>query len=453
MLSKECKLIFDWGGRVRIGTAVIGIFTACAGMTKAQDAPAPEPYSLADYEVTAPAQPAPAIEINPPNESNTPNVEANDSRGYSAEPRRFQYGLRLTIRGVYDDNINISHTNRISDYYFAIEPAITLGFGDIVGRQENYIRLDYAPSIFIFLDHSEDDAVQHLIRLEGHRRFSRLDLTMSQDIQILDGANLNSTTDPTGNRANLDVGGRTRVNIYTTQVNASYDLSGKTFLSGGLNGAVTDYPSLISSEVVSGNLFINYRYSDKVVIGLGGTGGYDFVDEPNPNETFEQANVRLSYQATGKVTLNASGGVEFRQFENSSRGDYISPVFEIVAAYQPFDGTNLSLNVNRRTLNSAVFAGQDFASTIFSVGGRQRMLQRVYLGLNLGYENSDYFSTVSGVNANRTDNYYFVEPAVDVIITRFWTIGAYYLHRQNESSLDSFSFFNNQVGFRTVLTF
>src|ERR1041385_6196745 len=333
MLSKKGKLIFDWEGRVRVGAAVIGIFIVCAGMTKAQDAPAPESYSPPpDYSVTAPAQPAPAIEINPANESTTPNVENTAARGYSAERRRFQYGLRLMLRGVYDDNINISHTNRISDYYFAIEPAITLGFGDIVNRQENYIRLDYVPSIFIFADHSEDDAVQHLARLEGHHRFGRLDLTMSQDVQILDGANLSTTTDTTGSRANLDVGGRTRVNIFTTQLNASYNLSGKTFLSSGLIGTVTDYPHFISSEVVSGNLFINYNYSEKLVIGLGGTGGYDLVDAPDPDQTFAQANARLSYRVTGKVSLNASGGAEFRQFENDSRGGHISPVFEIGAA-------------------------------------------------------------------------------------------------------------------------
>ena len=453
MLSKKRKFVFGRERRVGAGIAAAGLLIACAWITKAQDVPRPELSPPPDYEVIAPPQPAPSIETNSPNESNIRNVDANNERGYSAEPRRFQYALRLTIRGVYDDNINISQTNRISDYYVAIEPSITLGFGDIVGRQENYIRLDYIPSIFLFADHSEDDAVQHLVRLEGHHRFSRLDLTMSQDIQILDGANLSTTTDTTGSHANLDVGARTRVNIYTTQLNASYELTGKTFLSSGLYGAVTDYPSLISSEVVSGNLFINYNYSEKVVIGLGGTGGYDSVDDPNPDQTFEQANVRLTYQATGKVSLNASGGVEFRQFENSSRGEYISPVFQIGATYQPFDGTSLSLNVNRRTLNSAVFAGQDFASTNVSVGVTQRLFQRIFLGLSLGYENDDYFSASSGVSATRRDNYYFVEPAIDIGITRFWAIGAYYLHRQNDSSLDSFGFYNNQVGLRTTLRF
>src|SRR5436190_1110850 len=82
----------------------------------------------------------------------------NDLRDQvSSEPRRFQYGLEITFRGVYDDNINISQTNPISDFYFTIEPLLTLGFGDIKGREENFLRLDYAPSVFLFADHSNDD--------------------------------------------------------------------------------------------------------------------------------------------------------------------------------------------------------------------------------------------------------------------------------------------------------
>jgi hypothetical protein len=423
-----------------------GLLLSCVAMSRGQDsAPPASPASL-NYPTTAPNPPGPAVQINPVDES---------AQAYSPQQRRFQYGLLFRARGVYDDNINISHFNAISDYYFAIEPTITLGFGDIFERTENYLRLDYTPSVFLFLDHSEDDAVQHLIRLEGHHRFRRLDLTFAQSIQILDGADLAATTDTTitGTFANLDVSARTRVNIYATQVKAAYEITGKTSLSGGIDSTITDYPDLISSQVISGNLFVNYAYSDKLVVGIGGSGGYDFVDNPNPDQTFEQANVRLSYQATGKLSLNASGGVEFRQFEHSSRDTYISPVFEIDGTYQPFVATSFTLAMSRRTLNSAVLAGQDFASTTVSVGGRQRLFQRVYLALNVGYQNSDYFSTIDGVSADRSDDYYFVMPGLDVMITRFWSFGAYYLHRQDDSSVEFFSFDNNQVGVRTVLTF
>jgi len=427
----------------------------CAASANGQDVVPPIGGPAASYPSSAPNPPAPAVEINPATEPAVRQVENTGGESYAPQPRRFQYGLLFRLRGVYDDNINISQSNRVSDFYLVIEPTVTLGLGDIFQTEENYIRLDYTPSVFLFLDHSEDDAVQHLIRLEGHHRFGRLDLVLAQDIQILDGADLARTTDTTitGNFANLDVSTRTRVNIFVTDLKAAYEITAKTSLSSGIDSTITDYPDFISSRVISGNLFVNYAYSEKITVGLGGTAGYDFVDEPDPDQTFEQANLRLSYQATGKVSFNATGGVEFRQFEHSSRGTYISPVFEVDATYQPFAATSLSLAISRRTLNSAVLLDQDFASTTVSVGVRQRLFQRAYLGLNIGYQNSDYFSTISGFNANRNDDYYFVQPSLDVMITRFWSVGGYYLHRQDDSSVDAFSFENNQVGFRTVLTF
>ena len=108
---------------------------------------------------------------------------------------------------------------------------------------------------------------------------------------------------------------------------------------------------------------------------------------------------------------------------------------------------------SRRTYNSGVLAGQDFAGTTITVGLHQRLLQRFHVGVSGGYQNSDYFSTVNSVAATRRDNYHFIEPSLDFSITRFWTIGGYYLHRQNDSSFQFFKFDDNQVGLRTALTF
>ncbi|PYL07789.1 MAG: hypothetical protein DME34_06140, partial [Verrucomicrobia bacterium] len=184
----------------------------CAASANGQDVVPPIGGPAASYPSSAPNPPAPAVEINPATEPAVRQVENTGGESYAPQPRRFQYGLLFRLRGVYDDNINISQSNRVSDYYLVIEPTVTLGLGDIFQTEENYIRLDYTPSVFLFLDHSEDDAVQHLIRLEGHHRFGRLDLVLAQDIQILDGADLAGTTDTTitGNFANLDVSTRTR---------------------------------------------------------------------------------------------------------------------------------------------------------------------------------------------------------------------------------------------------
>ena len=377
---------------------------------------------------------------------------STSGRAVSETPRRFQYNFSASERNVYDDNINISSSNRRSDFYFAIEPAMAIGFGD--SESVSSFSLIYRPSLFLYLDNSQDDTVQHVIRLQAAHTFGRLALSLTQDMQILNGADLNSISDPTGHNANTDVGGRTRHDIYMSALSGTYQLSGKLFLSSAGNLSIDDYPNgQIGSKSFSGNLFINYEYREKIVVGLGGTGGYSIADDSSPDQIYEQANVRVGYNATAKIRFNASTGVEFREFSNNSRGIYVSPVYALDAAYQAFDGTSITLGGSRHTANSASLAGQDYVSTDIHCAVSQRFMQRISLGIAAGYQNSEYISIINGIAATRSDNYYYVEPSVNVNITRFWTAGAYYLHRNNASSFNFFSFYDNQVGFRTTVTF
>jgi hypothetical protein len=384
----------------------------------------------------------------------------------SSMPKRFQWGVRLTIRGVYDDNILLSHFDRIHDWYVAIEPAITIGYGDIVAREGTYIRIDYAPSIFLYVDHSDDDAVQHLIRLEGKTGLGHLTLGLSQDVQILHGSHLDTTTlDASAislaGSINAGVNGRTNVYLYRTTLGATYDISDKTFLSSQFNYAVDDFNTLISSEDIYGNLFFNYKFSPKLALGIGGGAGATWVDI-GPNQIYEEALLRATYQLTGKISLNASAGVQIRQFDSSdavgSRSDEVSGVYEIGAVYQPFDGTLITLRGSSRVLASAVVANSDFLATNILLGVRQRLLQRVYAGFTFGYEHAHYFNTVPGVDgaASGDDNYFVIEPAVDVMVTRWFTVGAYYLYRKNNSDRSEdhrFSYYENQVGLRASFTY
>ena len=372
---------------------------------------------------------------------------------YSGEPRRFHFLFSLTVRGVWDDNIFISHTNKVSDYYFAIEPQISIGWGDIAGYNSKfYLRLDYMPSAILFVDHSDQDAFNQLIHLEGGYSSGRLRLTLSEDIALLESANLNSFFDTTGLWANTDASGPTRTNIFYTRLTANYALTGKISLQGEFTSPSYVYPGNISDYTIAGGLYVYYNFSPKLSVGIGGTFGYNWVDEPTTDQTFEQVNLRLNYEVTAKLGLYASGGVEFRQFDGN-RNTYDTPVFEVGATYNPFSGTHISLAAGRRIYNSGYLANQDFASTYVAGRFQQRLFHRVYLGLGAGYENSDYFAAKDNVSATRNDDYWFIEPSVDVLITRWLSAGVYYLHREDSSNEDFFSWEDNQVGVRATLRF
>ena len=404
----------------------------------------------AETETTAtPASepPLPAGAVSRP--SREVQVETN-ANPVNENFRRFRYSVGVTVREVYDDNINISSTNRTSDFFTVIEPGIHLGFGDSAGGF-NYLTFDYIASAYFFAEQTERNTVEHLIHLAAQHDFGRLVLGLSQDVSILGGTSISSLSNTTGVQANTDVGRASPVNIYTTTLNATYDLTGKLFLSGQASFAISDYETLISSQVASANLFINYVYSPKLVIGLGATGGVNSNDGPTADETFEQMNVRATYLVSGKISLGLSAGLEFRQFGGG--GDSLSPVFEIAGSYRPFENMIITIAGSRRTNSSASLAGQDYSETRISLTFSQRLFSRINFSLGIGYTNSEYLSATTGTSTARSDDYLYIEPSIDLDITRYWSIGFYYLYRQDSSTLAFFSFYDNQFGVRSSLTF
>jgi Putative beta-barrel porin 2 len=386
--------------------------------------------------------------------TSSPPLLSSQPQEVSPEFRRLHYQLNLDLRGVYDDNVGLGSQDKISDYYTRVDPAISVGFGDLEPGGANYLRAEYDPDLVFFADHSQFNSYQHVFILGGQSQFSRLTLGLTENAQFLKGFDVNQalSTGSFVNSVNLDVRGRPELKTFNTQLTASYDVGGKTSLSTGAQSLVTDYSQFTSSETLSGNLYVNYALGPKVTVGAGGVGGRQFVDQPSPDQTFEQVNVRASYIVTDKISFSGSAGVEFRQFD-SGRGTHSSPIFQLDLNYTPADGSALIFSGSRRITNSASVANQDFAATELVASGSQRFFQRFFLRLTGGYQNLTYFGSASASGASRDDNYYFLQPGIDVKITRFLYVGAYYLLRRDDSSVSGLSFDENQAGARATFTF
>ena len=393
--------------------------------------------------------------ITEPASTKPPPPITEDARPVSPDVRRLHYEFRLDLRWSYDDNIELSPNNKIEDFSVRIDPVVIVSFGDVASHGASFIKFEWDPDIVLFFDDSEFNAFQNVLHLEGGSNFGRLTLGLSEQAQFLNGSDVNqSTSGGFVSGVNLDVRGQPQVNLFNTQVTGTYDLTGKTSLSGGVQWSVTDYADsdLVSSQTVAGNLYANYAYGPKLTIGVGGSIGREFADSPTPDQTFEQLNVRASYVLTGKLTASGSVGLEFRQSDAGS-GTYVSPVFGLDLSYTPFDGTSFTLSGSRTNQSSASLAGQDFGSTQLTATFQQRLLQRFSVSLTAGYQNQTYFNATSLDSSTRDDNYYFIQPEIGVKITRYWYAGGYYLHRQNDSSVSIFGFNENQTGIRATFTF
>lgn len=369
--------------------------------------------------------------------------------------RRFHYEFRIQVAEIYDNNLNLAPNNRIHDFYTRAGAVLTLGFGDTIVREENFLELFYEPDFLIFADHSNFNTVQHVAYFAAQYRFSRLTLGAAENIQLAEtgDSQLPGFPGTVVNGVNVDTGGRRRINTYTTHLSATYDLTGKTFLSSAGDYTRIDYAgSLTDSQRFSGNFLLNYQYSPKLGFGAGGTAGRDLVNQGNSDQTFAQANLRALYNPTGKLNTSLSVGVEFRQFDTGSH-DSVDPIFDLSVSYAPFDGTSITLDASRGTQVSAVLVSQDYASTQVQVTARQRLFQRFVISIIAGYQNLDYFGSSEHTVASRGDNYYFAESSIDTRITNYWSAGIFSVYRENTSNLSNFSFNETQVGIRTALKF
>ena len=377
------------------------------------------------------------------------------------KPRRiFHYSIRLGGRLFYSDNINGARVDPLDDLVLSLEPGFSIGLGDVPERKESYIRLDYSPNALLFAEHSEFNALQHFIHLEALARLGRLSLTLTQDVQLLDGTgfdfenpnNFGAPRDPNAGR-HRDVAGRNEFELYATALGARYDLSDKASLDSGLNYTRTTYIGLFTTEVYSGFLFFDYKLTPQLKIGAGGAGGAVEFDDPIVEERFQEVRGRLTFEIPKKVLVNASAGVEFRQFGPMGRANYSAPIAEFTTAYEPVEGTKLTLNGRHRSFVSNALLGQSFRVTGFSGGVEQRLTDRLGFRVFTGYETADYFSTLRDIEAEREDQFFFVDVSLEVKITRIWSAGVFYIHRDLDSNLMPFGFVENQVGVRTGVAF
>ena len=372
---------------------------------------------------------------------------------FGPNPGPFEYAVHLSIRGAYDDNIALTHMNRLDDWFVLIQPSLMVGIGEIV-KQETFLMVNYLPNIYRYDDHKEFDSDQHFVRVLGGYKTTNLTLRLSQDVAILNNIVLAAAS---GERSGLGTStGRTDLDIYNTNLSANYNMTPRDFIFAELRMNRTEYAQpLISSELYIADLYLNHGFSQSFVLGLGVEGGYNTVDFPTPNQTLVRTNAHLNYTPGKEFTLDIIAGEEFRDFQNFARGTYTTPVFAISATYLPCDSTKLVLTASRQIYNSAAATAQDYVDT--SVGGmiRERVCKQLYLALLAGYEHVAYFNAIDLPMPLPTlrDDYFYVQPSADILLTRYWSFGGYYLRRQNSGSISIVDFYSNEVGVRTTVKF
>ena len=416
-----------WQPGLAVGVAVALAFGIWTGSAQAQ-----QPQNDQAEEVDAGTQ---ALEAD---------LDRQEAEQEEAEARQIWLGkLRirphLNFSGVYDDNIYIASDSagKTADYVFTISPGMGAGAGDFEARTENFVYVDYTPGVVIFEKRSDSDATEHDARLDGQYRFAKLVVGLNQSYVSASGAL-------------VDAGGRTTRQIYTTGVRGTYEISPKTTWTSQFRQTITDYQTLYDSVEWYNQNWVDYEIMPKTRLGVGLNFGWLEVDR-SVDQEYQQLMSRIDWKPTDKISIQARGGVEYRQADEGK--DSFNPVFGLGGSYRPFDGTSVNLDGYRREMNSASQFAHNMVTTGFTMGVRQRFLQKFFVTVNGGYDETEYRGVLSSILATREDEYWFIKPGVESDVTDFLKLSLFYQYRENNSTVPASSFNNNQVGFQAKLLF
>jgi hypothetical protein len=342
------------------------------------------------------------------------------------------------LTGYYDDNITLSHTQRQSDFALVLEPGVAVGFGDIVTQKNNFLIADYTGRLTAYMDHSSADAFEQFASVRAQLALAKLTLNTNFSFLDLDDVD-------------MDSGARTSRRIFDTVQMASYEISGKDFIEVRGQNVVREYQVGPGSVEWQGRALYNYRWDPKLTLGGGFAAGVLDTDA-STGQTYEQALLRVLYDPTAKISVQAQGGVEVRQL-GGAVGDSVTPVMDLTCTYRPMLGTSVNLNAYTRTTNSSASGNLDYTATGVDLSVAKELGVSWKAILKGGYENNSYFYTNVQAGSPREDNFFYLNPSIQLRVTEHVKLEIFYNYRDNASNNSERAFTDNQVGLRASFTY
>ena len=346
-----------------------------------------------------------------------------------AEPLKWG-GLTLRPHPFYQflsaDGIQ-SNTNQIANTTIqTISPGALLQIG-------SHWSLDYSPLWTIYSNNQFSDTFGQAAKLEGGTVYEDWVLGLIQTYTDTSSPSVVTAT-------------QTRQETYGTALNGSYTMNSKMSLDVALNQNFVSADQFSSYKEWSTMDWVNYQFYPRLNAALGAGGGYD-DEEASPDMTFEQFQGRVNWRATDKISLQLHGGVDVRQFLSGGAPPLVNPVFDATVQYLPFEHTQISVS-GQRTVAASYLQDQVTENTGISAGLNQRLLGKLFLGLNGSYQLVKYVSSTSTGGSNREDDYSFLNAQLSRTFLKRGNIAVIYQISRDDSSVPGYSFTSQQVGFQ-----
>jgi hypothetical protein len=293
--------------------------------------------------------------------------------------------------------------------------------------------IDYLPLWTLYSNNQFSDTFGQSIKLAGGTTYNDWSLGLNETYT--------DTSAPSAVTA-----GQIRTETYNTVLNGSYTMNSKMSLDLSLNEDYVSADQLSSYNEWSTMDWLNYQFWPRLNAAIGAGGGYD-DESSGPDMTFQHFQGRVNWRATDKISFQLHGGVEVRQFLSGGIPPLVTPIFDASIQYKPFEQTKISIT-GSRAVASSYLQDQFTETTSVNANLNQRLLGKLFLDLNGGYQFIKYVSSVNASNSNREDNFYSFNVGLSRAFLKRGTFSVLYQISKDDSSVPGYSFTSHQIGFQ-----
>lgn len=355
----------------------------------------------------------------------------------ASENKLFSASVRMGAR--YDSNIYLRHSNVESDLILSLAPTLSLANNS---DAENTWAASYTPSARVYLDHSDNDGVDHNFKLDYGKRLPKTELEAGVEFRKQGGSNQYAS-------------GFFDETYYGAHFTGSYWYSGKTRLTLDLNAASYDFGSsfLIDRTNLSARLSAMYQATGK--INIGPYISYSQVDvETGADHSAIGGGARFEYSATGKTAIVGLLGYENRSFSGSGAGDSRgATTFEVGFKHQYSPKTQFEAMLFRNVQAGYSTSNSGFTATGVKLNANYSATDKIRLRGGISYENDSYYAVGSGAGAQDDRQFLTLTVGGDYQLSDQWILGSQLLYRESFSDLSAAEYNALELGVNATYQF
>lgn len=334
----------------------------------------------------------------------------------TADTPVYDYSFRVMTGWEHNDNYYQEGDEKIDTNIFYVYPEASFAY-DGSGLS---VKVRYNPEIRWFDSSRLNDGINHQASFASTYKGSKAAIGASFFYQELEET------------VNLEVGSPISGNIMRGQLSASYDIIEKTQIGGVLSWIDSDYDRALSYERWIGDVYADYKLTEKTRIGLGGA--YEFLTFDEGSDT-EATRIfgRLSWQSSFKLGLRGRLGAEWRDYGGGGSDSEI--VYAVGAHYAITESTVMSLDIYRNFNPSLTDSEQNYYSTGIAISFQQQIYRFTGL-LTAGYEKAQYQfvgDRAAEVGADDSDgDLWFISPRIVIPLFKGADFSIYYAYRDSQ---------------------